>query len=57
MLDTKSCPETKMDSTQRCGEKVDVSKAQQQVVPTMKKVKVPIGDQQNRALNAAPTAK
>jgi hypothetical protein len=40
-----------MDSTQRCGDKVDVSKAQQQVVPTMKKVKVPIGDQQNKALN------
>jgi hypothetical protein len=40
-----------MDSTQRCGDKVDVSKDQQQVVPKMKKVKVPIGDQQNRALN------
>jgi hypothetical protein len=40
-----------MDSTQRCGDKVDVSQDQQQVVPTMKKVKVPIGDQQNKALN------
>jgi hypothetical protein len=40
-----------MDSVQRCGDKVDVSQDQQQVVPTMKKVKVPIGDQQNKALN------
>jgi hypothetical protein len=41
-----------MDSVQRCGDKVDVSKDQQQVVPTMKKVKVPvIGGEQNKALN------
>lgn len=52
VLDTKSCPqcpESKMDSTKRCGDKVDVSKDQK--VPTMKKVKVPVGDQQNKALN------
>jgi hypothetical protein len=51
VLDTESCPEIKMDSVQRCGDKVDVSKDQQQVVPTMKKVKVPIEDKQNKALN------
>jgi hypothetical protein len=42
-----NCHEIKMDSIQRYG--VDVDRDQQ--VPKMNKVKVPIGDQQNKALN------
>jgi hypothetical protein len=42
-----NCHEIKMDSTQRYG--VDVDRDQQ--VPMMKKVRVPIGDRQNKALN------
>ncbi len=50
VLDTKSCPESKMDSTQRYGDEVDISKDQQRVVPMVKKVKVPVPDE-NKALN------
>jgi hypothetical protein len=47
VLETESCYE--MDFTQRCGDKVDVSK-DQKVSIMVKKVKVPVGGE-NKALN------